>query len=156
TLPPSVLTALGLDDYTALETIIAAGEPCSASLVDAWGKGRRFFNAYGPTETTVCATMAHCSSYVERPTIGTPINNARAYIVDDDMALVPPGMPGEICIGGPLLARGYLGRPDTTADRFVPNPFAGPVGSRLYKTGDLGKHLQDGRIEFIRRRDNQV
>jgi thioesterase domain-containing protein len=139
-----------------LETIITAGEACSTELVLKWGQERRFYNAYGPTETTVCASASLCQADGRRPAIGGPIANMQLYILDPLLRPLPIGVPGELYIGGIGLARGYLGRPDLTAERFVPHPFAQSPGERLYKTGDLVYWREDGQIEFLGRLDNQV
>jgi amino acid adenylation domain-containing protein len=164
TMPPSALAALptperaGLD---ALSAVIVAGEACPPELARAWGgEGRRrFFNAYGPTETTVWATIEPCTDPQAEITIGRPVANARVHLLDRGGAAVPVGVPAELHVGGPGLARGYLHRPALTAERFVPDPFAarrGERGARLYRTGDLARYLPDGRIDFLGRIDHQV
>ena len=110
-------------------------------------------NAYGPTETTVwssCAVVNECGSLH----VGTPLWNEQLYIVDAFHGLCPVSVPGEICIGGEGLARGYMNNKEMTRDKFVPNPFR--AGERMYKTGDMGRWLPDGNIEFIGRKDDQV
>jgi acyl-coenzyme A synthetase/AMP-(fatty) acid ligase len=156
TIPPSVLAVLPEEELPDLKTIIVAGEACPADLVSRWGKGRRFFNAYGPTEATVWATVARCLDGGSKPTIGRPIPNAKTYLLDSQMRPVPVGLPGELHIGGAGLARGYLHRPELTAERFVPDPFSSEPGSRLYKTGDLARYLPGGEIDFLGRVDHQV
>lgn len=144
--PPSVLATLPPAELPDLHTIFVGGEACRARLVDRWAKGRRgFHNLYGPTETTLWSTTEHCVPGVE-PTIGRPVTGATARILAADAT----GL-GEICIGGVGLARGYLGRPDLTAERFVTID-----GERIYRTGDLGRILPDGRIECHGRLDDQV
>lgn len=88
--------------------------------------------------------------------IGRPISNTRIYLLDAQGNLGPSGGPGELCISGPGLSRGYLGQPDLTAEKFIPNSFSGEPGDRLYKTGDLARYLPDGNIEFLGRVDDQV
>ncbi len=154
TVPPSVLAALPYADLPALGTIVVAGEACSADLVDRWSRGRHFWNAYGPTEATVCATMGECFAGRGKPSIGRPIANARVFVLDARLGPAPIGVPGEICVGGVGLARGYLGRAALTAEKFVPSPFA--AGERLYRTGDLGRWSRDGTLEFLGRIDDQV
>jgi amino acid adenylation domain-containing protein/non-ribosomal peptide synthase protein (TIGR01720 family) len=154
TLPPSALAVLPHPDFPALRTVIVAGEACPPDLADAWAEGRLFFNAYGPTEATVCATLGRHRSG-ERLTLGRPFGGTRAHLLGALSDPAPAGVPGEICIGGLGLARGYLGRPDLTAERFVPDPFA-ESGGRLYRTGDLARFLPDGRLEFLGRLDHQV
>jgi amino acid adenylation domain-containing protein len=114
-----------------------------------------YYNVYGPTECTVDSTIAPMQSPASAPHIGRPIANTRICIVDRFGVSLPAGMPGEICISGDGVARGYLRRPDLTAERFVPDPF-GELGSRMYKTGDLGRWRPDGSIEFLGRNDHQV
>jgi len=121
----------------------------------AAGPQLRLVNAYGPTEST---TFAICHRVEAAPEgtvpIGRPIANTRVYVVDRSLRPVPAGTPGEICLGGDGLARGYLGRPELTAERFVPSPFE--RGGRLYRTGDLARQRPDGVIEFLGRTDTQV
>ncbi|HVG18729.1 MAG TPA: amino acid adenylation domain-containing protein, partial [Blastocatellia bacterium] len=115
-----------------------------------------YFNIYGPTECTVDTAVCRVSKSLARPTIGRPIDNVRVYILDKDMNPVPIGVHGEIHIGGPGLARGYLDQAEMTAERFIPNPFAGEPGARMYKSGDLARYLPDLNIEFLGRIDQQV
>ncbi|MGW6918439.1 non-ribosomal peptide synthetase [Kitasatospora sp. NPDC054939] len=115
----------------------------------------RLFNVYGPTETTVWSTCAEIPEAPDRVTIGTPIANTRAYLVDERLRPTPLGIPGELLLGGDGVAHGYLGRPDLTADRFVPDPF-GPPGSRLYRTGDRAVRTSDGSLDYLGRIDDQV
>ena len=122
-------------------------------------KGCALHNHYGPSETHV--VTAHLmednpDSWPSRPAIGRPIANTQLYILDQNLSPVPVGIPGEVYIGGVALARGYLGQPGLTAERFVPDTFANPSGARLYKTGDLARRLPGGEIEFIARLDSQV
>lgn len=157
TLPPSVLASLPEDDFPELHTLISAGESCSGELVARWARGRDFFNAYGPTETTVCASLTRClPSDDSEPTIGRPIANFSLYVLDRYGNQVPVGLHGELHVGGPGLARGYMGRPGLTAEKFVPDPFGHEAGARLYRTGDRVRYLPDGQIEFLGRIDHQV
>ncbi len=157
TLPPSVLSVLPKTDLPALRTIITAGEAVSPELVAQWAENRRFFNAYGPTETTVCASMHECRGrYETNPPIGKANPNFRLYIMDAYMNPCPVGVPGELCVSGIGLARGYHNRPGLTAEKFIPNPFSTQPGDRLYRTGDLVRYLADGEIEFLGRIDHQV
>jgi len=153
---PSALATLPDEELPALQNIVVGGESCPPSLVKRWANGRRFFNLYGPTESTVCATIAQCTKGMGVLPIGRPIANTKIYILDTEKQPVPIGVPGELHITGVGLARGYLNRPDLTEQKFIPNPFSDESGSRLYKTGDLARYLQDGNIEFIGRIDNQV
>jgi amino acid adenylation domain-containing protein len=156
TLPPTVLAVLPKAELPALQTIIAAGEACTTDIVRRWAAGRRFFNAYGPTEATVWSTVAQIYDDTSKPSIGRPIANTQAYILDAQLQLLPIGIPGELHIGGEGLARGYLNRPELTAERFIPHPFSNREGARLYKTGDLARYQPDGNIEFLGRIDEQV
>jgi non-ribosomal peptide synthetase component F len=118
----------------------------------------RLINHYGPTESTVVATAGTVVLSDQRgaPAIGRPIDNTRIYILDAQRSPVPVGSAGELYIAGESLARGYLDRPDLTAERFVPDPFSGEPGARLYRTGDLVCYRNDGEIEFLDRIDQQV
>ncbi|MFL5540379.1 MAG: amino acid adenylation domain-containing protein, partial [Longimicrobiaceae bacterium] len=158
TLPPSLLAVLPADELPALRTMVSAGEAVSADVVGRWGAGRRFVNAYGPTETTVCATVSIDPPADGRPPIGKPIANVRTYVLDARMRPVPAGVPGELYVGGVGVARGYLGRSGQTAERFVPDPFSGDVGARLYRTGDRVRWRTEtaGVLEFLGRVDAQV
>jgi amino acid adenylation domain-containing protein len=156
TLSPSVLAVLPADELPGLRTLITAGEACSADLVMNWAGGRRFFNAYGPTEGTVCATVGQCVDEQRRPSIGRPVANTQIYLLDRHLQPVPVAGPGQLCIGGASLARGYLHRPDITAEKFIPHPFSQKPGARLYQTGDLARYRPDGQIEFLGRIDHQV
>ncbi|WP_188938366.1 non-ribosomal peptide synthetase [Puia dinghuensis] len=155
TLPSSYLEIIGTS-RVPIGTIISAGEALSYTVAQRVQEaGIRLINAYGPTESTVCATLTEAPVLGNKLiSIGKPIDNIRIYIIDDRMNLVPVGIKGEICIGGVGLARGYWRRPDLTAERFVDNPFQ--AGERMYRTGDIGRWLPDGNIEFIGRKDNQV
>ncbi len=114
-------------------------------------------NHYGPTESSVVATCALVEPGSSRaPVIGRPIEGTRAYVVDALLQSVPIGIPGELVLAGTGLARGYLGRSDLTAERFVPDPFSESPGGRLYRTGDLVRHLADGSLDFLGRVDTQV
>jgi amino acid adenylation domain-containing protein len=118
-----------------------------------------FVNNYGPTEGTVVSTSGLVTpgpSGRIAPSIGRPIDNVSVFIVNADLRLCPIGEPGELLIGGDLLARGYLRRPDLTAEKFIPNPFGGNAGGRLYRTGDLVRYRPTGEIEFLGRLDQQV
>jgi amino acid adenylation domain-containing protein len=157
TLPPSVLSVLEPKDLPELETVVSAGEACTAELVAEWAPGRDFFNAYGPTETTVCASMYLCDEDEPgSPSIGRPISNTKLYVLDDNMQPLPIGVPGELHVGGVSLAEGYLNRPELTAERFVRDPFSDDPEARLYKTGDLVRYREDGNLDFMGRIDHQV
>lgn len=156
TLPPSIVAMMPEAELPALRTMILAGEPCPAEIVARWAQGRRLFNAYGPTESTVWATVAECQSGTDRPPIGRPILNTRIRLLDRHLQSVPVGITGELHIGGIGLARGYLNRPELTRQKFISDPFSKDPNARLYKTGDLGRYLPNGDIEFLGRIDHQV
>ncbi|MBX6769966.1 MAG: amino acid adenylation domain-containing protein, partial [Actinomadura rubrobrunea] len=159
-LPPALLAAMPEDCTLPLDSTLLAGtERVPAELVARWSPGRRMFNAYGPTEATVNSTLGECP---DDPPPGStvPIGYAdpgtRAHVLDDALRPVPPGVTGELYLGGPGLARGYLNRPGLTAERFVADPF-GPPGGRLYRTGDLVRRRpEDDQLEFVGRADDQV
>jgi acyl-coenzyme A synthetase/AMP-(fatty) acid ligase len=114
-------------------------------------------NMYGPTETTIWSSSHAVDSMTGMSVpIGTPLANTRLYVLDRDRQLVPPGLPGELWIGGSAVARGYFNRPELTAERFVGDPFANGPGARMYRTGDLVRHRSDGVLEFLGRLDHQV
>ena len=155
TLTPTALAAMPDEPLPALRTVNAAGEACPAALVSRWARGRRFFNLYGPTEASIWSTYAECTHQGGKPPIGRPIQNVRAYILDAHGGPVPIGVPGEIWLGGVGLAREYLNRPELTAERFQTIVIGG-VPQRLYRTGDRGRLLADGNIDFLGRADSQV
>ncbi len=159
TLPPSLLSVLDPGRVPELKSLISAGEACSWEIVSRWAPGRRFLNAYGPTECTIGPTFYVADAAV-RPSrnvpIGRPIGNTRVYILDGNLEPVPVGIPGELYVAGVGLARGYVNRPDLTAERFLPDPFSAQGGGRMYRTGDLARYLADGNIEYLGRADDQV
>ncbi|MBB6474214.1 non-ribosomal peptide synthetase [Sphaerisporangium rubeum] len=143
-----------------LRLVILGGEQAHASAVARWHErfgGRvRLVNTYGPTETTVIATAAELGDDPgPRPPIGRPIGETTVHVMDRYGEPVPPGVPGELWVGGAGVARGYLGRPEQTAERFLDDP-AGPPGARLYRTGDRVRRRPDGRLEFLGRLDDQI
>ncbi|HEY4565296.1 MAG TPA: amino acid adenylation domain-containing protein, partial [Thermoanaerobaculia bacterium] len=157
TLPPSVASALPSRDFPALRTLVVAGEACAPEVAESWAAGGRLFlNAYGPTEATVCATVGAYVPGSGRLSLGTAISGVAVYVVDSGLELAPVGVPGELCIGGLGVVRGYSGRPDLTAERFVPDPFAAAPGARLYRSGDLARFRADGTLDFLGRIDQQV
>lgn len=135
---------------------LCGGDALPVALADELlARGLELWNMYGPTETTVWSTVVRVD-LGRAPTIGRPIANTTVYVLDQSQEPVPVGVAGELHIGGAGVARGYLHRPELTAERFVPDPFGPTPGGRLYKTGDLGRWREDGTLEFLGRLDNQV
>ncbi|SME90667.1 non-ribosomal peptide synthase domain TIGR01720/amino acid adenylation domain-containing protein [Tistlia consotensis] len=156
TLPPSLLAVIPEGAYPDLRLLGVAGEACPPALARRWASGRRFFNGYGPSETTVCAAIFEGGGDGASLPIGRPIPNGSAQVVDRRLEPVPPGCEGELLVGGPGVALGYLGRPGLTAERFVADPFSEVPGARLYRTGDLVRVAADGTLVFLGRIDRQV
>jgi amino acid adenylation domain-containing protein/thioester reductase-like protein len=140
-----------------LRLVLIGGEAIDGALwtVLAQTPGLDFFNVYGPTECTVDATAAHVDA-AATPHIGSPMANRRIYILSDQGQPVPLGSTGEIHIGGAGVGRGYLNRPEITAERFIVDPFSVDPAARMYRTGDLGRWRSDGTVEYIGRNDDQV
>ena len=137
--------------------VLCGGEALTPKLAkELMSRSRSAWNMYGPTETTIWSLVEELESQGERIPIGKPIGNTQVYILDGRREAVPVGVVGEIYIGGAGVARGYQKRPEMTAERFVPDPFARVGGKRMYRTGDLGRWQRDGNIEFIGRNDFQV
>lgn len=157
----SLLGQAGQNELQSLRTVIVAGEPCPSDLVRTHFRQlpeTALFNEYGPTEGTVWATVYRTSSEHQASSvpIGRPIETVTAHILDAEMMPAGPETDGELYVGGSQLARGYLSRPDLTAEKFVPNPLAETPGERLYRTGDLARYRADGNIDFLGRADQQV
>jgi len=157
---PSAMAELlrmgGIPD--SVRVVNLAGEPLPATLVEQIYQSptiQKVYDLYGPTETTVYSTFA-LRKAGEPATIGRPLSNEQIYLLSATGQPVPVGVAGEMYIGGDGLARGYLHRPELTAEKFVPDPFGEHPGARLYKTGDLARYLPNGNIEFLGRMDNQV
>jgi polyketide synthase PksJ len=137
--------------------VLCGGDTLSGDLLDALAtRSASVWNMYGPTETTIWSTTGRGVPGAGVTSLGRPIQHTDVHLLDAQLQHVPVGVPGEICIGGDGLARGYLGRPDLTAERFVPHPFARDPGSRLYRTGDRARLRIDGSLEFIGRADHQI
>ncbi|MET1071659.1 MAG: non-ribosomal peptide synthetase [Umezawaea sp.] len=155
-LPAAVVRTLPDQAYPDLRVLVSVGEVCSPSTAARWCDRLTFVNGYGPTETTVCATLhtvtAAESAAPEVP-IGRAVAGTTALVVDEHLRPVVDGGVGEIVLGGPHVARGYLGDPALTARRFVDNPFG---AGRLYRTGDLGRRSPDGVLTFLGRGDDQL
>ncbi|TYP74029.1 non-ribosomal peptide synthetase [Paenibacillus methanolicus] len=175
TLPPTYAIGLTPSRLPSLRLIVTAGSAASPEQVRKWTPHAAYVNAYGPTETTICATWwqadarvvqqegkvsgaesgisAEASGEASVP-IGRALPNMRAYIVNASGQLQPIGVPGELWIGGDGIARGYHGKPELTAEKFIASPFR--AGERVYKTGDLAKWLPSGHIEYLGRADHQI
>ncbi len=149
-----------------IRRVIIGGERALPEQLAIWRKKvdqqLRLINTYGPTETTIAVTVAELQGDLQQTKqerevlIGRPIPQVSIYLLDTHLQPVPIGVAGELYIAGICLARGYLGRPELTAERFLPNPFSSEPGDRLYKTGDLARYLPDGQIEYLGRTDTQV
>jgi amino acid adenylation domain-containing protein len=158
--------AAGEEWPPAMRRVIVGGERALPERVAAWrrrfGSSVQLWNTYGPTECTVTATAFDLGNLPDSQEIhgevplGRPIAGGRAYVLDPRLEPAPDGVPGELCLGGAGVARGYLGRPDLTAALFLPDPFAGVAGARLYRTGDLVRWLPTANLEFLGRIDRQV
>ncbi|CCH32066.1 putative non-ribosomal peptide synthase [Saccharothrix espanaensis DSM 44229] len=133
--------------------VVVGGEALPRALADRFAEGRTW-NVYGPTETTIWSTTWRLADGVI--SIGTPLANTRAYVLDENFAPVPVGVPGELFLGGDGVVRGYRGRPAATAERFVPDHLSGRPGARLYRTGDRVRQRADGSLVFLGRDDDQV
>ncbi|NKY52404.1 non-ribosomal peptide synthetase [Nocardia vermiculata] len=158
---PGALESVDPAGLPDLEVVVVAGDKFGPELVGRWARdGRRFHNGYGPTEATILATSSAEMVPGQPITIGTPIAGVGAFVLDSRLRPVPAGVVGELYLSGPALARGYLGRPGLTAERFVASPFGaetGRPGARLYRTGDLVRRGEsDGAIEYLGRSDFQV
>jgi amino acid adenylation domain-containing protein len=162
---PSMLRAFleegGVEACASLKRVICSGEALTRELQERFFTrlpGVELHNLYGPTEAAVDVTYWACRRGYARLTlpIGRPVANTQVYVLDRHLQPLPAGVPGELYIGGVQVGRGYVGRPDLTAERFVPDPFSKRPGARLYKTGDMARHLPDGAIEYLGRLDYQV
>ena len=157
TLPPVYLNTLDRNKMKTLKTIITAGEAAMVQDAVYYSKNLQYINAYGPSEASVCISFHRVDperQYLTGIPIGKPISNTCIYILDEMLQPVPVGIPGEICVSGEGLGRGYLNRENLTKEKFIPHPFK--KNEVLYKTGDIGKWHGDGNIEFLGRIDEQV
>jgi amino acid adenylation domain-containing protein len=151
---PSLLKTLQPEDFPTIRRIVAGGEEIDSSLTAQWSR-RVLMNTYGPTEFTIVATYTQLKAE-EVISIGKPLSNVHAYVLDSSFGLAPIGVPGELCLAGVQLALGYHGLSGLTAERFVPNPFTPELGTRMYRTGDRVRWLADGNLAFLGRIDHQV
>ncbi|MBC9909360.1 non-ribosomal peptide synthase/polyketide synthase [Chitinophaga varians] len=155
-LPPSYQHTIR-EELGTIKTIVSAGEPLNREDAKYFqSKGIRVINAYGPTENTVCTSLTDDPLRGDTIVIGNPVAQVQVYMLDPHGELCPVGVTGEICAGGEGVARGYLYRPELTAEKFIPDTFSGKEDARLYRTGDLGRWLPDGSIEYLGRIDDQV
>ncbi|HET6230447.1 MAG TPA: amino acid adenylation domain-containing protein, partial [Longimicrobiaceae bacterium] len=160
----AAMAADGLPLPESVRLVVIGGERALPERVADWQEAVDprvvLYNSYGPTEVTVAATftvVADGAGRAEREiSIGLPVDNDTAYVLDDAGQPVPVGVPGELCLGGAGVVRGYLGRPGLTAEKFVPDPFSARPGARLYRTGDRARRRANGELEFLRRADDQV
>jgi amino acid adenylation domain-containing protein/FkbM family methyltransferase len=157
----TLLVECSLEECRNLQAVLTGAEVVPPDLPALFRSRSRadLYNRYGPTEATISVTSWRCRPDEGRPPIGRPIAQARIYLVDPGLRPVPIGVTGEILIAGPILARGYLGRPEWTAERFLPHPFPGSAdlpGARVYRTGDLARLRADGAIDFVGRIDSQI
>lgn len=149
----------GVSQCESIRQVISSGEALSLELQQQFQNvlQAKLHNLYGPTEASIDVTFWECRDEKQRTVpIGRPIANTQIYILGEYLQPVPVGVAGELFIGGTGLGRGYLARPDLTADKFIPSPFAAQSGDRLYKTGDLARFRFDGSIEYLGRADHQV
>jgi tyrocidine synthetase-3 len=155
---PSLLSGLSPEEIPSVKRVVVGGESCSVATARAWCNSVRLFNEYGPTETTVGSLRHHVWTMPESETrvpIGMSIGMTRAYVLDWGGCLVPPGIRGELYIGGAGVTRGYLNRDDLTREKFLPDPHSHD-GARMYRTGDLVAWRADGSMDFFGRVDSQV
>ncbi|MBJ6765766.1 amino acid adenylation domain-containing protein, partial [Myxococcaceae bacterium JPH2] len=155
-LTPAALAATSPEGLPALRTVISGGEALPVDVLARWAPSRTVLNTYGPTEATVVATLAEVRADGRRPSIGRPLANVRAYVLDAQGSPVPIGVKGELYLGGVGVARGYPGRPSLTAERFIPDALGTEPGARLYRTGDVVRWRDDGTLDFVGRADAQV
>jgi amino acid adenylation domain-containing protein len=154
---PTYLAELSIEDMSSVRRVITGGESCLPALAAKWNRHCTFINEYGPTETTITSVeyvfekSGNPYSFIP---IGRPVANTQIHILDENKQLLPLGEVGEIYIGGDGVTRGYLNLPDLTKEKFIENP--NKPGDRIYRTGDMGRWLPDGNIEYLGRADDQV
>lgn len=153
--PPSLLAHLDFQRDYVFDALIVGGEACDQALAWQWASRYPLYNAYGPSETTVCATIGKVIPQ-HTLTIGRALNNFSLYVLDQEKQPVPIGVVGELHIGGVGVAKGYVNRPDLTAEKFFNLEIAHRCAERVYKTGDLVRWMPDGSLEFIGRIDDQI
>jgi amino acid adenylation domain-containing protein len=154
TFPPTYLRILGFNNLKSLRTLITAGERAISDNGEFIDKNHTYWNAYGPTEYSVCATCFNIKEDRKIIPIGSPIANTEILILNNENQIQPIGVSGEICLSGFGVARGYLNKPELTNKNFIPHPLK--KWERMYRTGDFGRWLPDGNIEYLGRKDEQV
>lgn len=152
-LTPALLPYLNVEAWRTVQTLILGGEACPDALARRWAHGRRLLNSYGPTETSIYCTQGQLQADFPRMQMGGSVAEARLYVVDSTLRPVPPGVPGELLIGGPGVGAGYWQRPELNREKFINNPFA---DGQLYRTGDLVRWLPEGQLQYLGRIDLQV
>lgn len=152
-LTPALLPYLNVDAWRSVQTLLIGGEACPDTLARRWAHGRKLLNSYGPTETSIYCTQGQLLPDFPRMQMGGAVAEARLYVVDSSLQPVPPGVPGELLIGGPGVGAGYWQRPELNSEKFIRNPFA---AGQLYRTGDLVRWLPDGQLQYLGRIDLQV
>ncbi|WP_224360464.1 non-ribosomal peptide synthetase [Hyalangium versicolor] len=155
TLPPVYLSALERHELPTLRTLVTAGEAANAEDAKWYAKRKRYINAYGPAECSVCVSMYEVKEgeeYARGIPVGQALRNVGVVVADGELNALPVGVVGEVCVRGVGVARGYLGRPELTAEKFVEHAEYG----RVYRTGDLGRWSEQGQLEFVGRKDGQV
>ncbi|MBU2223712.1 MAG: amino acid adenylation domain-containing protein, partial [Gammaproteobacteria bacterium] len=152
-LTPALLPYLDLQAWQSVQTLLIGGEHCPDALARRWARDRRLLNSYGPTEASIYCAQGQLLPDFQRMQMGGSVAEARLYVVDSHGGLQPPGVPGELWIGGPGVGAGYWHRPELTAEKFICNPFA---EGQVYRTGDLVRWLPDGQLQYFGRIDQQV
>ncbi|WP_394839236.1 amino acid adenylation domain-containing protein [Pendulispora rubella] len=157
-LAPSVMAVMSEESIPTFRVVAAGSEAVPPALVAQWGERCKVIHVYGPTETTIICVSFECDGWdgERRLPLGRPTPGVQVYILDSQLRPVPSGVPGELCIGGPGVSRGYLHRPELTASKFVQSPFSNDPDDRLYRSGDLVRWGSDGLIEYIGRTDSQI
>jgi len=161
TLPPALINVINSKDLRSLNTLILAGESPMLNVMKAYSEHCQVYNAYGPTESTVCSTAHPFKANDLATNIGAPLANTRIFVLNSTLKPVPIGTPGDLYVGGAVLARGYLNRETLTQERFIDNPFMSQLDeehgyNRLYKTGDRVRWLANNELEYLGRDDFQV
>ena len=155
-LPPSILAAAPPRPLPALKLLMIGGESAVPEVYANWSAHRRLWNLYGPTEVTVWGTGTDSASVTDPSNIGSPVANTQTYVLNSALQPSPVGMPDELYIAGPGVARGYWNQPALTAAAFLPDPFSAEPGARMYRTGDRVRWRPDGKLDFLGRVDQQI